>query len=241
MAFEPENDLERALMRAPSEPAARPEFYRLLLESPLFVLGDMSGGNSMRLGTVRHGEHEYHLVFSALSRLQAFVAKPENYLELKGRDLFSAARGAYFMLNPGADYGKELLPDEIAHLLDPKPSHREVTVEKETQVLIGQAKDPPTALMEALATAFRARPDVLTAYIAQIHYPDPDEKPHPLIGVEALGAWEPVSAEIGRVVDGLHLGLTVDAVPIVRGASNNTLSDALLRYPPFYKRELPVT
>jgi len=35
VTFAPENDLESALMRAAKEPAARPEFYRLLLSSDL--------------------------------------------------------------------------------------------------------------------------------------------------------------------------------------------------------------
>lgn len=34
------NKLERALERAAKEPASRPEFYRVLLESEVFILGD---------------------------------------------------------------------------------------------------------------------------------------------------------------------------------------------------------
>ena len=41
MTFNPENDLERALQRAMAEPALRAEFYRQLLDSNLFVIGQI--------------------------------------------------------------------------------------------------------------------------------------------------------------------------------------------------------
>ena len=43
MLFIPENELERALVRAVKEPASGPDFYRLLLESHLLVLGTAQG------------------------------------------------------------------------------------------------------------------------------------------------------------------------------------------------------
>jgi len=38
MPFEPENALERSLMKAATDPAHCPQFYRDLLESDLFIL-----------------------------------------------------------------------------------------------------------------------------------------------------------------------------------------------------------
>ena len=43
MPFIPENELERALVAAVNNPAAAPEFYRLLLQSDLLVLGTVEG------------------------------------------------------------------------------------------------------------------------------------------------------------------------------------------------------
>ena len=36
--FEPENDIERLLMRASAEPAARPGFARALIDAEIFVV-----------------------------------------------------------------------------------------------------------------------------------------------------------------------------------------------------------
>lgn len=234
MAFEPENDLERALMKAPNDESARPEFYRQLLESQLYVLGDMNG-NQMSLTMTEHSGHNYHLAFSALSRLQAFVKQEEKYLQLKGRDLFAATKGAYFMLNPGADYGKELLPEEIAWILDPKPVHREVTVEQDTSVLIGQPKNPPTALLDALSAAFNAHRDVTAAHMCQVVSATDAASPHILIGVDTA-APETIDAIVGPVIEKTRIGLTIDVVPIARDGAHKALSDSLLQYPPFYRR-----
>ena len=43
MPFIPENDLERALVNASHDATAAPNFYRLLLDSELLVLGTVDG------------------------------------------------------------------------------------------------------------------------------------------------------------------------------------------------------
>ena len=43
MPFISENELERALVKAAQNPASAPDFYRLLLESDLLVLGTVEG------------------------------------------------------------------------------------------------------------------------------------------------------------------------------------------------------
>ena len=43
MPFIAENELEQALVKAVKNPAAAPDFYRLLLESNLLVLGTAEG------------------------------------------------------------------------------------------------------------------------------------------------------------------------------------------------------
>jgi hypothetical protein len=168
--------------------------------------------------------------------LRSFLKREEKYLQLQGRDLFAATKGAYFMLNPGAEYGKELLPEEIANLLDPQPSHHNVTVEKDTSVLIGQPKNPPTPLLDALSTLFKSHPEISAGYMAQVVYPNDAAHPHCLIGIETSDDWEALTGALGPVIDGVNIGMIVDVVPVTRDGANKTLSDSLLRYAPFYRR-----
>ena len=75
------------------------------------------------------------------SACRPISARKQNYLTLNGRALLEMTRGAPFILNPGSDYGKELLPEEIASLLDPDRMSPSRSCWSRTQVLIGQ---PPS-------------------------------------------------------------------------------------------------
>jgi hypothetical protein len=232
MSFVPENDLERLLVDATSKTELRSPFTCALLDGDIFVLGETGDGDAMRFSVAERDGHNYILFFTSLTRLKAFIKGEESYLQMRGRDLFAKTPGAYYILNPGAQYGKEFLPDEVASLLSPEPASRAT---ESTPILISQPEDQPFVLMEALTALFADRDSVEAAHLAQIAGLEGME-PHPLLGVDAGGDWDKLSAEIGRVIADRHLGKPVDVVRIERG-TDGTLSAGLLKYPPFYRRQ----
>ena len=84
MDFVPENSLERALVAFATQPGARIEFDRLLLLSPLHVIGEDGNGNGgaeqeklvegaqVRLVAIRRGDAQYIPAFTSPARLQIF-------------------------------------------------------------------------------------------------------------------------------------------------------------------------
>ena len=244
MTFVPENDLEYALMRAAKDPAARPEFYRLLLSSDLFIIASVRGlkfsgaatsiepGEQIEIARGDMNGKPFHPVFSSLKRLEENNRDGAEWLSFDGRALFEMTKGATFVLNPGSDYGKELLAEEIAWMLSPTNA-RQIQIDKPTQVLIGQPAVYPQALVDALRAHFATRPEVSAAYLVQIGYAD--QEPHPLIGVETTGDWKTLSDNIGRIVAAAAPGQIVDATPIDR-AEKDGLSPTLTRTQPFYTR-----
>jgi type III secretion system (T3SS) SseB-like protein len=250
MAFLPENALEVALMRAPSDPASRPEFYRLLLESNLYVIGPpgpkateeretvLETATTLVIASVPYKDRMYHPVFTSLARLETFAREEVTYYGINGRALFEAAANAYFLVNPGSDYGKELVPEEIARLINPAAqlNTQTMTFQDETEVLLGEPAIYPHALVDALKAVFSNRSDVLSAHLLQIAIKGRDEPPHPLIGVEATGEWQPLFQEIARVASLVDPTGIVDAVPINEGNRGETPVSALLRAPAFYRR-----
>src|SRR6202012_21559 len=82
MPFISENELERALVKAAKDPASAPDFYRLLLESDLLVMGTVEGreeatkqftlsaGGRINLVTGTRNGSTFLPVFSSLSRMQ---------------------------------------------------------------------------------------------------------------------------------------------------------------------------
>ena len=249
MTFVAENELERALMEAASNMSARPEFYRLLLASNLIVIGKVEGrtpagqesfvssGDRVQIASGQHKGNAFIPVFSSLQRLQTYAQRETEYVALNGRALLEMTRGALLILNPGSEYGKELLPEEIHGLMDPAAPSR-MTIQKDTQVLIGQPAVYPQALVDALKAAFAARSDVLAAYLVQIAFPSAEQPPHPLIGVEIAGDyWDAVSAEIDRVAAAVTPGMLLDAMSLDRSSANDSVARALLKTSPFYIRQ----
>ena len=123
--FEPENDIERLLMRASAEPAERPGFARALIDAQIFVVLVSDGGpivpgpdgkvvipegTKLTLPNAMRGEERLIPFFTAPSRARAWFKDDHIVAPDRTRDLFERYPDAPFLLNPGSDYGKEFTP-----------------------------------------------------------------------------------------------------------------------------------
>ncbi|WP_423735529.1 SseB family protein [Chitinophaga caseinilytica] len=124
----PENELERCLMQAETDPTARKEFYQKLLWNRLFVLVPLEAGamaseesseteTIVRFITFDDGQIP---VFTSANRIfdKGIVKEEVSYVYLDGKDLFETAKGATFILNPFSYYGTTLAPDEIESIMN---------------------------------------------------------------------------------------------------------------------------
>jgi hypothetical protein len=237
--FISENELERALVKAAKNPHDAPDFYRLLLESDLLVMGTVEGqegaadkftlapGGKINLVTgVRNGG-SFLPVFSSLPRMQDYVKQESKYLRVNGRALLDLTRGAPVILNPASEYGKELTPEQVAQLLNPPASR------SQPRTIIGEA-DYPMPLVETLMDVFTARPDIEAAWMIQVNFADRDE-PHPLVGVETAGDWPSLMQAVQAAAETSAPGQPFDIQRIDR-ANPVGLASTLLQVPPFYQR-----
>jgi len=239
MLFIPENELERALVKAEKNPAATADFYRLLLESDLLVMGTAQGqegatevfalapGNNLNLVTGLKDGHRYLPVFSSMLRMQEYVKQECKYLSINGRALLDLVRGAPVILNPASEYGKELTAEQVGQLLGPSRSQ---------QTMVGKAEYPMT-LVEALSRVFAADALVESARMIQVTFADRAQEPHPLVGIEASPA-----IDFRKLVDAIQQeaeqaapGTVFDVHRMDRAAPNN-VTEALLQAEPFYVR-----
>lgn len=230
MAFVPENDLERALIDAAINPAIIGKFYSLLLDSELFVLGRANEGK-LEIAQIHHHDRLYHPIFSATTRLQQYAQEHPKYFSMKGRDLFASAPDAYFLLNPGWEYAKELVPHELAHLLQLEKAANEPP---RGEIVITQPAVFPAILADALRKLFTARPEVEAAYLGQMTIGKGETPSHPIVGVKLEGPWEPLSEAIRQVVTPLPQGTRLAAMPM--NETYKALADKLMRFDPFYTR-----
>src|ERR1700722_10441828 len=237
MPFISENELERALVKAAKGPASAPDFYRLLLESDLLVMGTVVGqeaatekftlapGDKINLVTgVRNGG-PFLPVFSSLPRMQDYAKQESKFLRVNGRALFDLTRGAPVILNPASEYGKELTPQQISYLLDPSAPQSPVLP------VVGPA-EYPAALIETLTRVFGSRADIEAAWVLHLHSPGQD-RPHPVVGVETAGDWPSLMKAVQAAAE--TLDQTFDIQRIDR-ANPVALASTLLQVPPFYQR-----
>ena len=129
MLFIPQNELEKALVEAVKNPSSAPDFYRLLLQSDLLVMGAAEGqedaqeqfslapGSNLKLVTGLKDGSQYLPIFSSLARMQEFVQQESKYLSVNGRALLELTLGGPIILNPASQYGKELSPQQVQQLL----------------------------------------------------------------------------------------------------------------------------
>lgn len=241
--------LDAALARAAMEPAARPDFYRLLVRSQVFVLGHTAqpgeGARTLEVGEriqikawTKEDGASILPFFTSLEALQRVVQEEEPYLALPAEALFEMAKGTALVLNPGSPYGKEFLPGEIQALLasgvNRVPESR--VVQEATEVLLGQPADYPEAMVRALRDLLPRHPNVKAAYLCQMHDPSMEPGLSLVIGLEGegdlKGALQDAGVVAGETAPG---GRAVDLVEVTSGVKGLS---AYLRtsVAPFYRR-----
>jgi hypothetical protein len=219
MGFEPQNDLERSLIKAANDPAHRPEFYRDLAKSDVFIIQHgkqqpgregwttLQKGMTIQIQNIEREGKPYVPIFSSLARLQAALTGEAAYLQLNALELLSITKGSALLLNPGSDYGKEITVEEAASIVDGSiwQATERYVAQKETRVLIGQPRNYPVELVEALTRVFRKKKEVRRAWVAHFFNPERDEKPHTLIAIDASGDLDSIVGEAGIVARDIQI------------------------------------
>ena len=155
--------LDLALQSAASDPASRPDFYRLLLQAEIFVIGQTSLGaqgsvtlaadDELRIEKWQRQDGSPVIpFFTSQAALRRALDQEANYVALSARELFEMTRGATLVLNPKSPHGKEFHPNEIAALLTGAVTREgeERVLPKATNVLLGQPANMPKALLLSL-------------------------------------------------------------------------------------------
>ncbi len=243
-ALMPAATLEALLAQAAQDPVYQPEFYRRLLVEPLVIItaGDpamaeeksyVSDGSPLQVVCWENG----HIpVFTTPARIfdAGVVQHQVVYSQLKGRALLEMLRDKTLFINPYSDFTKELLPAEIGRILDGTvlQTGTRITVEKKTQVRIGQPAVYPTEMVQALVRLLGQEPRVRTGYLAWIHDPAAPEPPHYILCLDVEGEMRTISQKTGFVAQQfLAKGELIDIVQ----AGQSSLTDYFRQTKPFYE------
>lgn len=249
--FTPVNELEQTLLDAVNNPAARPEFYRLLLESDLVMLatvdpeaikdGNLQPDTPLQVLTWMKGEEPVVPLFSAVERLQEAIKDSGAefpYVIMNGHMLFSALTQGTLnaVLNPRCALGKEFLLEEMRDLVSGdlfQRMHQEMN-QAPREIMLGQPAVYPRELVDTLRGLFARHDSIDAAYLAQAHDPASGEEPHPLIGLQITGDISAAISDAGIAMEGLlPEGVNAEFVVMDGGDLDSYF---LSETTPFYKK-----
>lgn len=242
------NELEIALSRAATDPASRPDFYRVLLAAEIFVIG--TGDNSKQgrsiipVGTnisiVQWRKSDGTFVtpfFSSLETLQDGVKEEVRFIRLPARRFFELVTGQTLVLNP-ASTGKEFFPHEVAALLASGVNHVPVqrVVQESTEIFLGRPKNYPNKMVSALSAFLPRHDNVQAAYLCLMHEVSANSTPSLVVGLKAVGDIDAAIKEAAAIAaDCAQPGTPVDFLEIREGRAG--VDEYMLNsVEPFYKR-----
>jgi type III secretion system (T3SS) SseB-like protein len=245
MANGADNALESVLIRALDDPDLRPEFYRQLLSSDLIAGGRVNRetklgeavrfeqGDTFHLAMVQREGRVLHPIFTSRARVDVFTPEGGQYFQIVGRELFASTLGANFVLNPGSDLSKELVPEEIRHWLAQLVGTQ---IKDQAKRTIGAPAEYPTNLVKAFGILFVNR-QVETARLAEIRREGQNARL--VLAVETESNWRKLSSEIAAAANAAMPGFALELVRINPADSRDAYAQQLLAIAPFYERKNP--
>jgi len=251
--------LARAVQEDSDE--ARREFYQVLVNSQVFVLGKPAGkGNGkdpeygqrsideddkFNLAAWPHPFKEGEKVvpfFSSQEHLKRAAKKETDFMVFPALTFLALSRplNAPLLLNPGYDPQKLLSPEEVDYLLSSarpepfEPRH----FKPGTKVFLGPPDKYPQELVAALLDFLPEHREVKAAYLALMREENEGSTPVLVIGFEADGDLSNMFRGAGPLVGQFaEDGLAIDFARVEEGEKG--LSEYFLgKVSPFYRRSI---
>jgi hypothetical protein len=181
--------LDKALDAATKSREKQSEYYNLFLNSEIFIpthdlplkeSRDRAGTDeTIRPIIIESEGKKYLMLFDTRERLSSWAKREVGVAVVPGHvvlEMMSA--DIQWALNPGTDHVKIFFPEEIKWLKENVAKSAEQKLAKGTTVQIGAPPNIPAGLVEPLIQTLLRNPEVIEAYLAQVHYVKEGEKPH---------------------------------------------------------------
>lgn len=201
----PANALEQALHNAAIDENKVEVFYKLMMESRVFILGKpakeitdanfvLSDDDELLINHWESDEDKSPVIpfFTSLQTLQRTIPEDEPYLEVPTEALFRMTLGVPMVLNPNTEYGMEFSPEDVVSLLgSDNVNNLQELIDggeyDENGVYLELIRETPEVLVKTMSEVMGDFPEIEAAYLAVIHEPSVDPEPHLLVGIKGHG------------------------------------------------------
>lgn len=229
--FREKDTLAAILKKAVKNIDFRPDFYKTLLESGVYVLVFCEG---MEAGEqVIKEDEEINIIKMKNGKIPFFSSKEKifdndiikegvTYISLRGRDFFKITKGETLILNPYSKSSKEFLSEEIEDILSgsmPGMDIQPLVIKNHSEIIIGLPAERPKEMIESIKSYCEKIPEIESVYLALFQIPEKNAKPHTLIAVEAEGNFHEIFGDLEQVIKPyLNPGDILDMTPL-KGSS----------------------
>jgi len=212
----PANALEQALHQAAIDENKVEGFYKLMMESRIFILGTPAGDvtdpefvltedDELMINHWESEEDKSPVIpfFTSLQTLQKVIPEDEPYLEVPAEALFRMTLGIPMVLNPNTDFGMEFSPEDIVSLLGSDSVNNTGSLLDQSEaedegIYLDVLAKQPEELVKTLTEILKEYSDIQMAYLAVIHEPSEDPEPHLLVGLLGTGNLDTTVTEIAE-------------------------------------------
>lgn len=220
-------------------------FYEKFLKSDIYVLvkkgyNDNQEANSFNANApIITFENQQIPIFTDPKHIydQGVIQEEMSYMKVNGRAFLELAMGHNIIVNPFSKVYKELVPNEIAEMLNGSIFNvvKDNVAHIQMNVQIGKPEVEPQALLADLKKTFASIPIISSAYLGWMFNARIDQKPHYLFAVECDIKNGAEFKEIADVISNLckpHLKKH-EYIDIIRLEKNGNFSDY------FYNQDQP--
>ncbi|UFT99605.1 enhanced serine sensitivity protein SseB [Radiobacillus kanasensis] len=183
---------DEILQLAVEEPTKRYHFYKAFLELELVVIGKVASDPKEELTLdLKYIEIEGELilpVYSCWEKFHSILGSDFTYVKIPTQMLLDAIEvDKPWVLNPGFDLSKKIIPEELETLRDGRIVHHffeNLSDTEKKQLMTEQTTAVSDTTLDAISSYLQDYPSIKKAYITHIYNPSTNEQAYPLIGLE---------------------------------------------------------
>ncbi len=186
--------LAEIIEKAGDMPEYRTVFYKKFLQNSIYVLVQKNQLNDSQLNSFNANvpiisfENNQIPVFTNPKHIydKGILQQKVDYMKVNGRQFLELILGHSVIVNPFSKVYKELVPNEIADMLNGSIFN---VIEKgvakiHMQTLIGKPEITPTILLNSLQSVFSKMEEISAAYLGWVFNENIDKKAHYIFAIE---------------------------------------------------------